>query len=147
MINEAKQKLKARALELRKAGDRTWEKGDKPGSDACHRDAAALEEQARLLPDVLPDPPLKCLAQREASAWIDTLASRRREKMVKKGIAPIFAFELYAINCDRHAAEGMPKAAHIDLLTSAVEALTPEGLQHAVSATEAVLAQLKQRLA
>lgn len=98
----------------------------------------------------------RCTAAQESAAdLVRKQMDRSRERLGKKGVVPFFMFELYVINCGAHEMPGtdpeLPPAPasmlHVALVNTALTELQPEGLQHAIAATEAMLAKLKERLA
>jgi len=194
----AKTTMLERAAQMRTTGDVLWERGDKEASTRAHREAAELEESAKLLPDerethlepaafdasgpptgvtvtarpvveskvldfsrkndkarpppegfevsvLAPGQIKRCTSQDHAMQYVRMQMQRSVAKLEEKKIAAFFTFTLYAINCDQHAKEGLPMASHVDLVTTALDELKPEGLHHVIAAAEAMLVQLKAR--
>jgi len=83
----------------------------------------------------------RCPAQEHAAKRVRENIDRMKERLLHKRVIPFFTTVLYAINCDRHNGP----ANHVDLVTTSVDTLAPDGLVQVIAATEALLAQLKAR--
>ncbi len=84
-----------------------------------------------------------CPASKEAAARVQIQLNRLKERLLAKAIIPLFCFELFVFNCDRH---GGP-AHHIDLVTSELDTIGQDGLPHVIAAAEALVISLKKRMA
>jgi hypothetical protein len=87
----------------------------------------------------------RCMSQDHAAKRVRENLERMRERLVNKQVLPFFSTVLYAINCDQHQKENIPHASHVDLVTTSLEELKPDGLVQVIAATEALLMQLKAR--
>lgn len=85
----------------------------------------------------------KCSAQVSAAKIVARQLDRSKEVLKSKGLSPLFCFELYVFNCDRH---GVP-AHHIDLVNSGLESIGPDGLPHVIAVMESLVKDLKARTA
>lgn len=86
--------------------------------------------------------PPRCLRQDLVDVRVKAQLDRLKDRLVGKGIYPIYMFTLYAINCDQH---GGPSH-HVDLNSWARERMSPEDVLHTIAALEAALKALKARM-
>ena len=81
----------------------------------------------------------RCPGQDAPAVKVRAQLERTRERLTQKGIARLFALEVYAFNCDRH--EGA--AHHVDLVTWAPDVMRPQDVVHTIAALEAALKVMK----
>ncbi len=81
----------------------------------------------------------RCINQDHASRRVMAQIERQRDRLQTKQIYPVFTTVLYAFNCDKHG-DG---SAHVDLITTPLADLKPDGLDQVIASTEAMLGFLK----